>query len=266
LSGNVDLYNTSYGNPNEDAYREIRTETYGNDYGQTSWMTSEEFHEIPRLLALTSASTVLEIGSGAGGCALHLAGALSCRVVGLDVNAEGVRQANQVAKDQRLDGLVRFEKADAGHRLPFDDHSFDAAYSNDAMCHLPNRAGVLVELCRVLKPGGRLMFSDAVVITGLVTNEELATRSSIGYYVFAVPGENEKIIKEAGMELLSATDTTASLAVISKRWHDARATRRAKLIPIEGEANFAGLQKFLMCVHTVSSEKRLSRLLYVARK
>jgi len=38
------------------------------------------------------------------------------------------------------------------------------------------------------------------------------------------------------------------------------------LVPIEGEANFTGLQKFLQCVHTLSSEKRLSRFLYLARK
>ena len=266
MSGNVDLYNTSYGNPDADAYREIRTETYGKDYGQTSWMTSEEFHEIPHMLALSSASHVFEIGSGAGGCALHLAGALNCRVVGLDVNAKGVKQANQRAKEQRLDALVRFEQADASQRLPFDDNSFDAAYSNDAVCHLANRAGVLAELCRVLKPGGRLLFSDALVITGLVTNEELATRSSIGYYVFAAPGKNEKLIAEAGMELLGATDTTANVAAISKRWHDARAARSAKLTPIEGGPNFTGLQKFLQCVQTLSSEKRLSRFLYLAQK
>jgi ubiquinone/menaquinone biosynthesis C-methylase UbiE len=266
MSGNVDLYNSSYGNPDADAYREIRAETYGKDYGQTSWMTSEEFHEIPQMLALSSASRVLEIGSGAGGCALHLSGALNCTVIGLDVNAEGVRLANQRAKEQRLEALVRFEQADANQRLPFDDNSFDAAYSNDAVCHLANRAGVLAELCRALKPGGRLLFSDAVVITGLVTNEELATRSSIGYYVFAAPRSNEKLIAKAGMELLSASDTTANVAAISKRWHDARAARRAVLTPIEGEPNFLGLQKFLQCVHTTSSEKRLSRFLYFGRK
>jgi ubiquinone/menaquinone biosynthesis C-methylase UbiE len=266
MSGNVDLYDSAYGNPDADAYREIRTETYGKDYGQTSWMTSEEFHEIPHLLALTSASKVLEIGSGAGGCGLHLTGALNCRVVGLDVNAEGVRLANQRAKTQRLDTLVRFEEADASKRLPFEENTFDAAYCNDAICHLPDRAGVLAEFCRVLKPGGRLLFSDAVVVTGMVTSEEFAMRSSIGFYVFAAAGENERLIAAAGMHLLQAVDTTANVAAISKRWFDARFARRFALVPIEGESSFNDLQGFLECAHTVSSEKRISRFLYVARK
>ena len=35
-------------------------------------------------------------------------------------------------------------------------------------------------------PGGRLLFSDALVISGLITNEEVAVRSSIGLYVFTI--------------------------------------------------------------------------------
>ncbi len=266
LSGNVDLYNTAYGNPAADAYREIRNETYGEDFGQTSWMTSAEFHEIPHHLALTNISYVLELGSGAGGCAVHLAGALNCRVIGLDLNAEGVRNSNALAQTRGLASLVSFQQTDAGKRLPFDDGSFDAAYSNDAFCHIPNRAALLPELHRVLKPGGRLLYSDALVVTGLVTNEELATRGSIGYYLFAPAGENEKLIKAAGFQLLSVTNTSENAANIAKRWHDARASRKAALIPIEGEANFSGLQKFLECVRTLTSEERLSRFLYLAQK
>lgn len=266
MSGSIDLYNTSYGNPAADAYREIRKETYGEDFGQTSWMTSAEFHEIPHHLALTNASHVLEVGSGAGGCALHLAGALSCRVLGLDVNTEGVRNSNALAEARGLAALARFEQADAGKRLPLEDSSFDAAYSNDAICHVPNRLGFLAEIRRVLKPGGRFLYSDAVVVSGLVTNEEFATRSSIGHYIFAPLGENERLIREAGLKLLSATDTTGSTAKIAKRWHAARAKRKDDLIPIEGETNFAGLQKFLECVHTLSEQGRLSRFLYLSQK
>src|SRR6266550_5345070 len=49
VSPGVDLYNTAYGNYERDLYREVRLETYGEDFGQTSWVTTEESHEIPRL-------------------------------------------------------------------------------------------------------------------------------------------------------------------------------------------------------------------------
>jgi hypothetical protein len=63
---NVDLYNSSYGNYALTTYGEIRLETYGEDYGQTSWVTTAESHEIPKLLKLSDKSLVLEIGCGSG--------------------------------------------------------------------------------------------------------------------------------------------------------------------------------------------------------
>jgi len=45
----------------------VRIETYGEDLGQTSWVTTEESGEIPRLLELKGDSSVLELGCGSGG-------------------------------------------------------------------------------------------------------------------------------------------------------------------------------------------------------
>ena len=118
----------------------------------------------------------------------------------------------------------------------------------------------------MLKPDGRLLFSDALVIGGMLSNEELAIRSSIGYYLFVPRGENEKLIEAAGFNLVSVTDTTEKAAAIAKRWHDGREKRRSELITLEGEANFHGLQKFLACVKNLTGEKRLLRLVYLARK
>jgi hypothetical protein len=118
----------------------------------------------------------------------------------------------------------------------------------------------------VLKPAGRLLFSDALVVGGLLSNEEIAIRSSIGMYVFSPPGENERLIKQSGLKQIQACDTTESAALLSKRWHDAREKRKPALVASEGEANFAGVQRFLECVHTLTAEKRLLRFLYIAVK
>ena len=80
---------------------------------------------------------------------------------------------------------------------------------------------MLRECRRVLKPGGRLLFSDALVVNGPLTNEEIAARSSIGYYVFVPRGENERLIQEAGLTFLQAQDTTAAgrrrIATLARR-------------------------------------------------
>jgi ubiquinone/menaquinone biosynthesis C-methylase UbiE len=262
----VDLYNTSYGNSEVDVYSEVRRETYGIDLGLTSWVSEGELAEIPRLLQIGAASNVLEIGCGAGGCALHLGATMGCRVTGIDVNAHGIRAAEHSAHAQQLAARVHFTQHDAGARLPFPHDTFDAAYSNDAFCHIPNRLHLLRESRRVLKPGGRLLFSDALVVNGPLTNEEIAARSSIGYYLFVPRGENERLIQEAGLTFLQAHDTTQQAAAVSQRWRDARARRKTALQRIESDANFEGLQRFLSCVHTLTSENRLARFVYVAAK
>jgi len=263
---NVDLYSSSYGNYALTAYGEIRLETYGEDYGQTSWVTTAESHEIPKLLRLSDKSSVLEIGCGSGGYAVHLAKSVGCRIVGLDINPEGVRNANTLAEQANVGARAEFQQYDVSQPLPEQDNSFDAVYSNDVLCHVQHRAQVLAYVFRVLKPGGRFLFSDALVIGGVVSHGEIATRSSIGMYFFSPPGENERLIRQAGFKLLEARDTTASAATVSKRWHDARNKRKSALMAIETEANFVGLQRFLTCVHSLTSQRRLLRFLYVMEK
>ena len=262
----VDLYDTSYDHYATTAHQEVRRETYGEDIGQTGWMTTREFCNFLHLLAIGADSNVLEVGSGAGGCALFMAARTACRVTGIDINEHGIRTANALASAEHLQHRVRFERLDASQRLPFAAGQFDAVFSNDAVCHVPDRGSLLKECYRVLKPGGRILFTDAMIISGIVTHEEIAMRSSIGFYLFLPPGENERLLRESGFDLLSVDDLTESTASISRRWHQARERRGEDLLRIEGESNFTGLQRFLACTHKLAAERRLSRYQYLARK
>ena len=262
----VDLYDNVYGDFASSAEAAVRQDTYGEDIGQSSWMTAEEWLGFSDQLRVTTASHVLEVGSGSGGPATHLALARGCRVTGVDINQHGVRNAKALAEARGIADRATFHVVDASQPLPFPSSSFDAVVSNDAMCHIAQRSAVLREWYRVLRPGGRVLFTDAMVVTGIVSQEELATRSSIGFYLFVPPGENERLLTEAGFRVLSVADLTASAAAISSRWLDARARRRDALVVREGQANFDGLQRFLDCVRTLSLERRLSRYSYLAER
>jgi len=266
MTEKVDLYNSAYGNYGADVYRQIRVETYGEDLGQTSWVTTGESSEIPRRLGITAASKVLEIGSGSGRYALQVASTTGCRVLGVDINEPGIQNANTLAALQNLAERAQFEKCDASQPLQFGDATFDAIFSNDVLCHIPGRNELLNELHRVLKPGGRLLFSDALVIGGVISHLEIAARSSIGYFLFSPPGENERLLEEAGFAVPDVQDTTANASLISQRWREARQKKADALIGIEGKENFEGLQRFLATVHTLTSGRRLLRLLYLASK
>src|SRR5262249_40505616 len=147
---------------------------------------------------------------------------VGCSLVGLDLSQPGVRNANELARARNLSSRARFEQCDASHTLPFDDLAFDAVFSNDVLCHLPGRPEVLCEMYRVLKPGGRMLFSDALIVGGLLSHEEIATRSSIGFYVYSPPGENERLMEKAGYRPIRAMDTTENAVRIAKQWHHAR--------------------------------------------
>jgi SAM-dependent methyltransferase len=201
-----------------------------------------------------------------GGYGLHLAERVGCRLVGLDINTSGVRNANRLALARGLASRARFEECDVSKNLPFDDNTFDAVFSNDVLCHLPGRLEVLGEIFRVLKAGGRMLFSDALVVGGMLSHEEIATRSSIGFYVYSPPGENERLMERAGFRQIRVTDTTESAARIAKQWHHAREKRKEELVAAEGTISFEGLQRFLSCVHILTGEKRLLRYLYFASK
>ena len=266
MAAKVDLYNTYYDKFAADAQAAVRKETYGEDIGQSSWMTADELRHFIDLLKIDESTNVLEVGSGSGGPALFLANETGCRLTGVDVNEFGIKNANELARERGLSDRAEFKQIDASKRLPFENNSFDVVFSNDVMCHVPERQSVLKEWHRVLKPGGQMLFTDALVVSGIVSHEEIAKRSSIGLYFYLPPGENERMIEEAGFEIVNFEDLTPAAAEISKRWHDAREKHRDAMIKIEGEENFNGLQAFLSCVHTLTAERRLSRYAYYTCK
>lgn len=262
----VDLYGTVYGNFATDALQQVRRDTYGEDFGQSSWVTGDEYRRFFRLLGLSTTDRVLDVGSGSGGPALFLAHEIGCSVVGVDINEAGIQGGLSLVRQAGLQDQVDFRCADIRSGLPFDDATFDAIVSMDVMCHLVDRRSVLSEWRRVLRPGGRMLYTDPVVVTGLVTKEEFATRSATGDFVFGPPGINEMLIRESGFELLLVDDVTDGEVEVSRRWHAAREQRASELIRLEGEETFGGLQRFLATVHRLTREQRISRFVYVGRK
>ncbi len=88
-----------------------------------------------------------------------------------------------------------------------------------------------------------------------------------GWNVFLYSaGCERRLIEESGLGVKEARDNTENCALLSKRWHDAREKRKDSVIECEGEENYLGLQRFLACVHKLTSERRLLRFLYLCEK
>ena len=262
----VDLYDSHYEKSEADVYRAVRAETFDVDLGQTSWITAAECDDFARWLGLQRDQRVLEIACGTGGVGLRFAERHEVSIVGVDVNESAVAAATNRAQWSGSAARVRFQTADADKALPFPPDSFDAIFCNDAINHLRDRKRVLQDWYRLLRPGGRCLYTDPIVVSGSLSNAEIATRSSIGFFLFTPVGINEQLLDAAGFKLLRTADVTDAVATTSRRWFDARAKRRAPIAELEGERKFQELQDFLAIVHELASERRLSRFAFLAEK
>ena len=99
---------------------------------------------------------VLEVGCGTGVLCRWLARGtdLKNHVVGMDVNPFFLREAAEIAKREGLEDVVSFREGSA-EALPFEDNSFDVAYSSTVIQRV-NADLMLPEMVRVTKPGGRI--------------------------------------------------------------------------------------------------------------
>lgn len=262
----VDHYGSQYSNFHSAVLAAVREEAFGEDYGQNGWQTADEQDVFIEHLALDSRSRLLDVACGSGGPSLRIVEKSGCTVVGIDIHEDGVSTARKAATDRGLGDLAEFRRADASQALPFPDGTFDGVICIDAINHLPDRASVLAEFARVLKPGAMLLYTDPIVVTGWLTDEEMRIRSSIGFFLFFPPGVNEQLLDAAGFEVISVQDRTENMASMAGRWRDARANRADDLRQIEGAEAFDGQQTFFDVAARLASEQRLSRFAFLARK
>ena len=98
---------------------------------------------------------VLDVGSGPGGTARHLAVTYGCHVTGLDLTPSFVTLAEELS---RLVGLEDATDYQCGNALdmPFDEAAFDCVWLEHVQMNIPDKKALLTEIHRVLKPGGAL--------------------------------------------------------------------------------------------------------------
>ena len=116
-------------------------------------------HMAGRLGPLKPEHLVLDIGAGYGGAARRLAQLHGCRVSCLNLSeAENERNRHMNRRDALADRIDVIDGA--FESIPLADRSADHVWSQDAILHSGDRERVLREVDRVLKPGGRFVFTD----------------------------------------------------------------------------------------------------------
>ena len=117
---------------------------------------------------------VLNVGCGLGGPAMRLAGTHGLTVTGIDLVESNVKTAQARVTRAGLADRVDIRQGDAT-ALAFADGSFDAVFSQDAICHVPDKTLALAEAARVARPKAAIGIIDWVQ-TGAM---DAATRSTV---------------------------------------------------------------------------------------
>lgn len=125
--------------------------SYGMDRG---WK-----RELIRMLDLKGGETTLDIACGTGDITFMTAKQLTTgHAIGLDIT-QAMLEIAERKRRERAAGNVCFHRGDIMH-IPFADQTFDYVTGGYALRNVPEVAGALAEIKRVLKPGGRLLSLD----------------------------------------------------------------------------------------------------------
>lgn len=150
------FFDDRFSHVSSDVLLEIEEEVFGTDYGATSWSTIDQIGVFIAEMGLQQGDRLLDIGSGSGWPALHIAEQTGCETVLCDYPLTGLLVAKKRAGEDGMNAAM--VQAD-GVALPFADATVDAISHSDVLCCLTQKAEVIAECHRVLKPGGTLVFT-----------------------------------------------------------------------------------------------------------
>ena len=118
---------------------------------------------------INESTHVLDLCCGLGGPARYLAYHYGCRVTGVDLNTDRLAGAVRLTERTKLQDRVLFHHANA-LQTGLANETFDVIVSQEAFCHIPNKKTLITECVRLLKTGGRIVYTD-ILARNSMTNE-----------------------------------------------------------------------------------------------
>ena len=232
----------------------------------------EENRWLADRLELDPDSVVLDAGCGVGGSSLYLARRFGCRVVGITLSTAQLQLCRENARAAGLEDRVSFELMDFQHTR-FEAGSFDAAWFIESFCHSPDKAALLQEMHRVLRPGGQLIVADYFRREPAQSGDEALLHEWLsGWQVHGIESASwmNAALQAAGFAQPRQQDVTALVMPSSRRLYRASFPARAILAlrrlwgvrKVVSDANVRAAR----CQYRVFREGRASYAVFEARK
>ncbi|XXF76995.1 methyltransferase domain-containing protein [Myxococcaceae bacterium GXIMD 01537] len=153
---------------------------------------------------------VLDVGCGIGEPAMRLARSTGCEVEGVTISPRQAADAERWASLHGMSGRTTFRCADA-MALPYPAGSFNAAWALESLFHMPDRAVVLREVARVLRPRGRVLLADLVVSADATPKDLAYLQRALVARSFITADAYPGLVRDAGFEVEEVLDVSENV-------------------------------------------------------
>jgi SAM-dependent methyltransferase len=156
-------------------------------------------------LELTPDKRILDIGSGLGGAARFVGSRYRCRVDGIDLTAEYVETGMEICKWVGLGDRVTLQQGSA-LSTPFAANTFDGAYMLHVGMNIEDKAGLCLEVSRVLKPGSLFGIYDVMRTGEGELTFPVPWATTVSSSAVESPEHYRDALRGAGFELIASLD------------------------------------------------------------
>ncbi len=195
---------------------------------------------VDRLMAqaqVNSGDRVLDVCSGLGGPARYIAWKTGCHVTGLDLTASRVDGATELTAAAKLGSQVRFVHGNA-LAMPFPDAIFSLAIGQEAFAHIPDKPRLVGEIARVLRPGGRLVYSDILHRPGLTEVDRTRLFDGMRFSEIASVDSYSIFLRDVGLAIVRIVDLTDEWTRILVERHAMYRSLEAQTVARLGREHF----------------------------
>lgn len=180
--------------------------------------------------AIGPGKQVADFCAGLAGPARYLAREYGATVTCLELNPRRAPGAADLTRRVGLNGQVRIVRADVT-RAPLADETMDAVISQEALLHVADKRGALVEAYRVLKKGGRLAFTDWIEHRRLDVADSETMWRGIAAQTIQSLNSYDGMLRDLGFHSISSTDLTAEwTSILEQRFAMYRKLREETIL------------------------------------